>query len=596
MTGTGSARRLLPGLLLLALAVTAVPAVSTAGLSIEASIAPDHITAGGDAATLTVVVRASGLHLPEPPRPQASGLAFDPAGTAQNFSMVQGSIQRSVTAAYRVRAEKPGTYTIPPFRVAQGSEAAETKPLLLTVLPPGTSAPRAPATRESWSGGSGPPEVFARLLVDRDHVCWNQEIVARLRIYARVPLEGAPDWTAPVTQGFWVEDLGAPTAGSVRIGDYVYVVNEIRWALFPTKTGPLTIGPARIRCRIDRVIPPPDPWSSLGFPDVRPQDVTLATDPVPITVQEVPPGAPDGYAGAVGSYSLSVRVDRRSVPAGEPAIVTTEVWGSGNVASLHDPEVAAPPSVRRYVAGSSTQIDRSGPQLRGTRTQQVAILSESPGTIRVGPVRFAWFDPSEGRFHSVTSESIRIQVTAATGAGAPPESGLRAPEPTAPPRSTKGPEGSLALTPPAGVIPLSALALAGYATFALLAGVRNRRARNPRGIRRATLLAAAASVAAARRRLGTGNTEMVTSRAGEALLAGLAARYDVPVSGLARGELLAEAARRGAEPAARDEIAAILEALDAIAFAPPEIRAADAAREMRTAEELLARWRKELSP
>jgi len=595
MSGTGRGRGVLARAAFLALAVCAIPGTSAAGLAIDATLVPDRITAGGEPATLTLLIRSSGLGLPEAPVPRVPGLTFDPAGSAQNFAMIQGRIERSVTVAYRVRAGKPGRYTIPPFRVAQGKESAVSGTLLLTVLPPGASFPSTPAPQEAWRGGGGPPEVFARLLVDQDHVYWNQEIIARLRIYARVPLDGAPDWTAPETQGFWIEDLGAPTAGSARIGDHVYVVNEIRWALFPTKTGRLTVGPAKVRCRINRVIPAPDPWSSLGFPDVEPVDVAVETDLVPITVEEVPGGAPEGYTGAVGSYSLAVRVDRGTVPAGEPAIVTTVLRGEGNVASLHDPEVPAPSTVRRYVAGASTQIDRTGNTLSGTRTQQVAILADGPGMVRVGPVRFGWFDPSEGRFHSVSSESIRIRVTPSTGRGTAPAGGVRAPEPTAPPRVSHGPVGTVSLGPPAGSLAVSGLALAAYAGLLVGTAVRRRRARDPRAIRRAALDAAGRTVAALRGRLAPGTAEASARRTAEALLAGLAARYDVRGAGLSRAELLAGAAERGANPTVREETEQLLGALDAIAYAPPDARARDAAREIAAAAALLSRWREELA-
>jgi hypothetical protein len=607
MAGTGSvggaprAPGRIAGALLLALvAAAALPATAGAGdLAIDATLTPDHVTAGGEGATLSIVVRG-GMNLPDAPVPRVAGLLFDPAGTAQNFSMINGRVTRSTTVTYRVEAPRAGTYVIPPLRVSQGKETAQTNPLTLTVLPPGSAVPgqptpRPPTTREPWAGEKGPPPVFVRLVVDRDHVYWNQEIVARLRIYARVPLDGAPDWTAPGTEGFWVEDLGAPTAGSARVGSYVYVVNEIRWAMFPTKTGTLTIAPAQVRCRIDRVVPAPDPWSSLGFPDVEPQDVSLATDPVHVTVEPLPKDAPEGFSGAVGSYSLSVHVDRGTVPAGEPAIVTTTVKGEGNVASLHDPEVTAPPSARRYVANSSTQIDRSGQTLRGTRAQQVAVVSEAPGTVRVGPVRFSWFDPDDGRFHTATSESIRIHVTPAVR-GAAPESGFRAPEPPAGPRTGTGPWGPLALGPPPGAVGVSGAAAAAYAALALLAAVRDRRARNPRAVRRALLDAEAARVAAARRGLAAGNAPASAARAAEALLAGLTVRYDIGEPGLARGELLREAGRRGAAEDALREAGALLDALDAISFAPPDARAADAEREMRAVEGLLSRFREEIGP
>lgn len=566
-------------------------------LAIEATLDRERIVAGMEVATLTVSVRTTGLQIPDVPAPQVPGLRFEPAGTAQNFSMINGGIYRSLTQAFRVRAERPGSYTIGPLRVSLGSQRAETRPIALTAVPPGAPSPgpRAGAS-ESWQGSAGgPPELFARLTIDRSRALWNQQITAHVRIYARVQVEGAPDYKPPDTPGFWVEELGQPRLERTRVGGVEYVVNDLALALFPTRTGRLTIGAAHIRCRVQHAVQRNDPWGLLGMEQVVPEDVSLETSPLSVTVDPLPAGAPPGFSGAVGSYALSVKVDRIDAEAGEPVTVTTTIDGEGNIASLRDPPITGAAGVRRYAAGSSTSTDRSGDRIRGKRTQQVAFLSDAPGAIHIEPVEFAWFDPEAGQYRSARSDTIRVRIHPATPGG-PTSAAPALIGPLAPPRGRPGPFGTLTVDPPPGSLALEAVALAGYALAWGVARRRERRRLDPRLARVAGIdRLLSRDLPAARTRLAAAGPDAAAALAHAALLLGVALRFDVPRAGQTGRELIDAVRGRGATEADAEEIGSLLAELEAMAYAPPESRSATAARDLDRIEHLLQRYRRSLS-
>ncbi len=140
------------------------PNTSPSGrLSIDAKLDADQVAPGGTA-TLTVEVRSEGLNLPDVPLPALPGVAVERAGTAQNFSIINGRVTRTSTTVYRLIPRGEGIVKIPPLRVAVGSEHVESSPLTLTVSHTAASRTPSPLRRNLPPGTapSGTPEIFVK--------------------------------------------------------------------------------------------------------------------------------------------------------------------------------------------------------------------------------------------------------------------------------------------------------------------------------------------------------------------------------------------------------------------------------------------------
>jgi len=266
------------------------------------------------------------------------------------------------------------------------------------------------------------------------------------------------------------------------------------------------------------------------------------------------------------------------------------------VASVRDPEVIASSSARRYVAGTSTDIDRDGPVLRGERTRQVSFLPDGPGTFVIQPVRFAWFDPEEGRYRSANADTIRIRVLPSTGAArGPAPGGPRFAAPLAPPRSRPGPTGPLGAAPPPGSVAVGSLALLAYAGTIATARWRAWRSRDPRALRRAALgRLLAEGIGDCRARVARGEGGAAATRAAQVLRDAVAKRYDLPARGETELELLEAARARGAAAAEAEALARLFDRLRTAAFAPPGAADGDAGALVGAVEETVRRYAGEL--
>lgn len=598
-------------------AMAALPRIGACGtspdgkLSIEATLDVSAV-APGAAATLTIQVRSAGLNLPDvtlPPvtvdveRPnqpvRRAPVMTQREGTSQSFSMVNNAVERSSTTVYRILPQSEGTIHIPPLRVSVGKETAQSSPLTLTVSRTAVSPSQGPsggAITGPAKAPSGRPEVFVQATVDRSRAFWNQQLLLRLRLYSRVDILGDVDWKPPPTTGFWTEGLGPPRRGRVLVHGVPYEVMEIPSALFPTKTGRLTIGSAQVRVRVARVVQPPDPWSMLAIPEVVPEDLALTSDPVTVVVDPLPPGAPAGFQGAVGDYRLALHVDSLVVRAGDPVTVRATIRGTGNIATVRDPEIRARGATRQYVVGSSTKVDRSGDRLQGERETDVAFIADQPGALTILPVPFVWFDPEGGRYRSQRSDSVRVNVL--PGMGAPTQagrvgSGINA---VAALRRKPGPFGTLSPDPPPASVALLGLSAIAYAGALAVGGARRKRLRDPRVARLGMLERLLTQDLSRADSLASRNEPARAAAIAEhALLQGVGIRYDVDLAGMARSERMATLRSRGAEEAEVSEVESLLDSLGAIAYAPPETRVSDARQAIRAVKERLERYRGELS-
>ena len=427
------------------------------------------------------------------------------------------------------------------------------------------------------------------MVLDRSRVYWNEGITARFTVYTRVRLDGVQSWDPPDAVGFWTEVMGAPRSGRVVISGVEYEASELRVTYFPTRTGRLKIGPGRVHLRVVRSVPQPDPWSMLGLPEEQIEDVTLETGTAPVDVLPLPPGAPPSFKGAVGDFSMNVRVDRVSIRAGEPVTVTAAVRGYGNVASAGDPDVAASVPARSFAGGAVTEIDRGGERLRGERRRDVTFIPEAPGRMAILPVRFSWFDPEAKRYRTEVSDSIRVVVQ-------PPEAWAdssrtaRAVGPVAALRTKPGRRGELTLEPPPASRAIAIASLLGYGVALAGQSLRRRAERDPRR-RRALALAAFASGSHA---VGHEKPDAASARLGELVRKAVGLRYDIDVEGLATNDALARGRAAGASDADLQEVEDLLASLDRLAFAPPGSQKGDGRAEREAVEQLLRRYRKEL--
>jgi len=380
----------------------------------------------GGQALLTVTLEGFSQRAGKPQFPSTDGLEVHESGRSTNMSWVNGSFASSITYNFVVRARREGSYTIGPAQVEDKGRAYRSETVSLQVTPAASGATGAPggAQRAPAHGDDARADgrgLFARVLVEPHEVVLDQQVTVRFRLYQRadVTLLDVGGFEPPRTEGFWREDLGAQRDFSVTIDGAAYHVREIAWALFPTRTGELEIGPGRVVCQVpagrgrSR-----DPFSGFfGRSLFDAQTVPLETEPVRVRVRPLPEeGRPSGFSGSVGDYAVGASIDTPEPRQGEPFTLTLSVRGTGHIQTIGQPVWPDWAGLRVYDSGEGVSVAARDDRLAGEKSFKQVLVPQRAGTMTIDPVRFVYFDPLRQRYATKTTAPIALRVLPA-GAG-----------------------------------------------------------------------------------------------------------------------------------------------------------------------------------
>jgi len=139
--------------------------------------------------------------------------------------------------------------------------------------------------------------------------------------------------------------------------------------------------------------------------------VVLTTRPVTVKVKPLPvSGRPENFTGAVGKYSVSLRLDKTVVKQGEAITLEFTVSGTGNIKTIGEPRLQALDDFDIYESRSEETLDRSGARIKGKKIFKYVIVPRKAGDYRLPGVAFSYFDPELERYSSVSTGEIAFTV------------------------------------------------------------------------------------------------------------------------------------------------------------------------------------------
>lgn len=380
-----------------------VPTVAVAAdLTCRAEVDRRSVAPGGQI-VLTLHARGDIGGQPRHQPPRIEGVEVVPGGTSQSFQLVNGKSEHSLDVTYYLVVRRDDDFQIPPLAFTAGDQTCRTEPISISVTA-GARPPAGAADAPASGGRAGQPgdAYFITLTVDRDEVWVGQQMLLSFRFYHRRSAWDRPDYSAPRTEGFWRVDLPERRFRQT-VGGHVYDVIEVRYALFPTRPGELVVDSARLEV-------PSDPFQQfLGRRSRGP--VQLITDPLTITVKDLPAPRPAAFSGIVADrLAFAATVDRDTVPRGEPISLTLEVTADAFLKSFEGVRLPAPDGARLHDAAENLQEDAAGPRYQATFTQEKAVVPTREGVLDLGPLELTYFDTGQGRFLTEVADLPRLIV------------------------------------------------------------------------------------------------------------------------------------------------------------------------------------------
>ena len=278
-------------------------------------------------------------------------------GKSTSIQIVNGKRSKTVqsTYTYVLRPVKAGKFALPTATAkVKGKQIASTQKII-EVAAAGAASSHRPQQSGQQSqrqqAGLNDSDLFMTLSLDRTDVVVGEPVIATLKLYQRVNIAGFENVSFPSFNGFWSQEIEAPT--NIEFSREVYdgqIYNAAllrKFVLIPQQQGKVKIEPAEMTCLVNiRVSSGGTSIFDGFFDDYRTVRKRVATQPVIMNVSPLPAGAPASFAGGVGQFRISAKVSRDTLKTHEAASLLVTVSGTGNVSLLEAPKIVFPPSTR----------------------------------------------------------------------------------------------------------------------------------------------------------------------------------------------------------------------------------------------------------
>jgi len=369
-----------------------------------------------DGDTVTLTIEANGKDMGVEPDMSVLEKDFAVLGTSSSRRLQFINGKRSDQHQWQIELDplRKGTLTVPAIPVGKST----TSPLSLKV-----------SEQPAVQGASADQPVFIKNEVDdkSSSPFVQQQIYYTVRMYYRVPLVEGSFSDLDITDAL-VERLGEDRQYQSMVNGKRYQVLERHYAIFPEKSGQLTIPAAAFTGRImsrtgsssnssqmdslmEHFFGSNNRFNAGKRIRVRGQALTLDIKPRPVDYQAehwLP------SAGLVLQDSWEEAPPELRV--GEPATRTITLQAKG-LESSHLPDISIPETdnMRLYPEQAVTENRTDGEWVFGTRKQSIAYVPSRSGRVSLPEVRIDWWDTTEQRQRSTLLPSWEVNVLPAAG-------------------------------------------------------------------------------------------------------------------------------------------------------------------------------------
>lgn len=373
-----------------------------------------------DQFTYTLEVSGSASGFPDPGLPNfADFRILGGPNVSTSVQIMNGSMSSSKSYSIVLLPRKTGTFVIPAVSVNYKGKTYQSNSVKLTVVQQGSQSTPQGGSSAADEGNDSSSDLYLKLIPSRRTVYVNDQITVSFKIYFRLSIRNPDFIKLPETIGFWVEEYEIPQNIPVTqevVNGVQYNVAEVKkLALFPTKTGELTLTPMQLAVNVVERRRRRDPFSAFDsfFDDPFGRTVrkVLVTEPITFRVKPLPEnGKPASFSGLVGNFNLNVDLDKTNVKANEALSYKVRLTGSGNLKSLSDLPVDFPANFEVYDPKIKDNVNRSGPRLVASRELEYVLIPRTSGQYRIKPLEISFFDPSTETYKTLRSKEYLVNV------------------------------------------------------------------------------------------------------------------------------------------------------------------------------------------
>lgn len=331
----------------------------------------------------------------------------------KNFNVLRGPLRSMgttinngvgsshITHTWQLQPKRIGELSIGPASIRTSGRTYRTNSRKITVLEVDASA------------AASSPDDFLRAELSTDTAFVGEQIILNLNLYSSTNVISRNLVQEPDFDGFFAQPRrqydGRPRAVIENGREYQRrTLGSL--ALFPTKSGRITITPYRMVLGALRY------RSNSSFSRRFTEQIPLNTDTLYVEVSELPQPRPATFSGGVGTYRLQVQADRDQMTTDDALTLRITVTGEGDIERL---DAFAPVSEKDWDIYDPEIIQEefldSPTGMLGRKIFEYKVVPKRAGKYPLKP-GLTYFNVDSARYITDAPSTFNITVAGGTGA------------------------------------------------------------------------------------------------------------------------------------------------------------------------------------
>jgi len=416
-----------------------------AGGAVNFNASAKSIVEVGERFQIYYSVNADGSNFRAPDFGSLSVLSGPNRSSSSSIQFVNGKMSQSTNLTYTflVMATSEGTINIPPATIKVDGKLYKSNALSIKVVKgnvPSQNQNRGSRAAQSGShtnvskpasGSVKNDDLYIKAFVSNRNPYLGEEVIVTYRIYTKIPVSDLSVKKLSSFPGFWTKDLMDNNKQLQQttkvINGEQYVLADIRkMALFPQKSGKLTIDPMELECTAQiqtqtkrkRGYDPFDDFFNDPFfnRNVKNVKLDLKSNPLTINVKELPQeNKPASFNGAVGNFNFAAKIDRTKLKVNDALTETITISGKGNLELVEAPVINFPTDFETYDPKVTSRIRTNAGGVNGYKKFDYLAIPRNPGDFVIPSVSFSFFNPKDKKYYTYSSDEYNIHVDKGEG-------------------------------------------------------------------------------------------------------------------------------------------------------------------------------------
>lgn len=344
------------------------------------------------------------------PNFEASGFRVI-GGPSQSVSQswINGKSSFNKSYIYILLPTQKGQLTIKQAAIEINGQIYKTSPVKINV----TNAVEIPKDPNEAPAVSADDNIYLVADISKSNPYLNEPITVVYKLYFSYSI-GISNWrelNKPKYNDFWSQNIDIKQLkaeeGMFKGERYRYVVLR-KTVLYPQKSGKLEIEPLSldIDCQV-----PSNRRNFWGQPIMVEDSKRVSAGSKVINVRALPEnGKPIDFSGAVGQFDFKVNPSKTTLKNGESLDLTLSVIGKGNLKLFSLPKPVVPTALEMYDPVHEENVSTPLTGMTGRISDKYTIIPQYKGSYQIKPLSFSYFDLASGRYKTITSQPITINV------------------------------------------------------------------------------------------------------------------------------------------------------------------------------------------